>query len=152
RRSGVGRHAEETRRGDRQEVAAPARPLNIRLARGSPRVSPVNIRLAWGSPPRSPGRSRNGVSVTTTTTTTAAPPQPKTGRSAPDRKRRAGVGRLALLLLSPTILALALVVGYPVVAALRLSFLVSADHIDPDTGFRVTSQTLGLDNYSRIFS
>src|SRR5262249_10358636 len=91
-------------------------------------------------------------SVTTATRTTAGAPQPKPGRSAPDRKRRAGVGRLALLLLSPTILALALVVGYPVVAALRLSFLVSADHIDPNTGFRVTSQTLGLDNYSRIFS
>jgi trehalose/maltose transport system permease protein len=85
-------------------------------------------------------------------TTTVAPPQSTKERTRPVRGRRAGVGRLAALLLSPTLLALALVIGYPVVAALRLSFQVSNDFIDPDTGFRVTSNGFGLSNYSRIFS
>jgi multiple sugar transport system permease protein len=87
------------------------------------------------------------------TTTTAVPPEQTTGRIAtPDRGRRAGVGRLAALLLSPTLLALALVVGYPVLAAVRLSFQVSTDRIDPETGFRETASAFGLDNYTRIFS
>lgn len=87
------------------------------------------------------------------TTTTAVPPAQQTGSgAAPQRGRRAGVGRLAVLLLSPTLLALALVVGYPVLAALRLSFQVSTDTIDPETGFRVTETAFGLDNYARIFS
>lgn len=86
-------------------------------------------------------------------TTTAVPPQQETvPAAAPRAGRRAGVGRLAVLLLSPTLLALALVVGYPVLAALRLSFLVTTDRIDPDTGFRTTTDAFGLDNYTRIFS
>jgi multiple sugar transport system permease protein len=85
-------------------------------------------------------------------TTVAAPPAQKTRRSAAGRGRRAGVGRLAFLLISPTLLALGLVVGYPVLAAVRLSFLVQTDRIDPDTGFLVSSKTFGLDNYARIFN
>jgi multiple sugar transport system permease protein len=88
------------------------------------------------------------------TTTTAAPPDQKKTLSpaAPRRGRRAGVGRLAVFLLSPTLLALALVVGYPVLAALRLSLEVTAERINPVTGFRETSTSFGLDNYTRIFS
>lgn len=97
-----------------------------------------------------PQAVQNGVLVTTTT---AVPPEQKTGRTAvPDRGRRAGVGRLAVLLLSPTLLTLALVVGYPVLAALRLSFLVSTERTDPATGFLVTTTAFGLDNYARMFS
>jgi multiple sugar transport system permease protein len=87
------------------------------------------------------------------TTTTVAPPVRETGPGAASQGgRRAGVGRLAVLLLSPTLLTLALVVGYPVLAALRLSFQVSTDGIDPETGFRVTKTAFGLDNYAKIFS
>jgi multiple sugar transport system permease protein len=86
-------------------------------------------------------------------TTTRTPlPVRAPARAGAGAGRRAGVGRLAVALLSPTLLALALVVGYPVVAAVRLSFLESTDHIDPQTGFRVTGTTFGLDNYARIFS
>ncbi|HEY0699710.1 MAG TPA: sugar ABC transporter permease [Micromonospora sp.] len=62
------------------------------------------------------------------------------------------MGRLALFLLSPTLLALALVVGYPVLAALRLSFQVTTDRINPETGFKETTDRFGLDNYAQIFS
>lgn len=103
-----------------------------------------------GKPGGLPQAVQNGVLVTTTT---AAPPVRKAGPgAAPKRGRTAGTGRLAVLLLSPTLLALALVVGYPVLAALRLSFQVSTDRINPETGFRETTTAFGLDNYTRIFS
>lgn len=76
-------------------------------------------------------------------------------RSAPRAvrtSRRDGSGRLAAALLSPTLLVLALVIGYPVVAALRLSFQVSSETIDPNTGLKVTTSSYGLDNYTSIFS
>jgi multiple sugar transport system permease protein len=78
----------------------------------------------------------------------SAPPAP-----APTRRRlRSGTTRLAAVLLSPTVLALGLVVGYPVVAALRLSFVVTRDSIDPHTGFKVHASSYGFGNYRDIFS
>ncbi|AUH39649.1 carbohydrate ABC transporter permease [Streptomyces sp. CMB-StM0423] len=68
------------------------------------------------------------------------------------RTRRAGTGRLAAMLLSPTILVLALVIGYPVLAALRLSFVVTTDTINPRTGFKETTSGYGLDNYEKVLS
>ncbi|PIB04470.1 sugar ABC transporter permease [Streptomyces sp. HG99] len=59
---------------------------------------------------------------------------------------------MAAALLSPTLLVLLLVIGYPVVAALRLSFQVSSESIDPDTGFKVTATSYGADNYASVFS
>jgi multiple sugar transport system permease protein len=87
------------------------------------------------------------VSVTTPT------PVRKTAASRPARSsRRAGTAGLAAALLSPTLLVLLLVIGYPVVAALRLSFQVSSESIDPDTGFKVTATSYGADNYTSVFS
>lgn len=86
------------------------------------------------------------------TTTTVVAPSQKGRRTPKGSRRNSGVGRLAVLLLSPTLIALALVVGYPVLAALRLSFLVSTDRIDPETGFRVTDNAFGLDNYLQILN
>nr|BFE58314.1 sugar ABC transporter permease [Dactylosporangium thailandense] len=64
------------------------------------------------------------------------------------RRHRARTRRLAALLVSPALLVLALVVGYPILAAVRMSFQVSSDHIDPQTGFKVTGTTTGLANYA----
>ncbi|AVH60603.1 MULTISPECIES: carbohydrate ABC transporter permease [Streptomyces] len=87
------------------------------------------------------------MSVTTPT------PVRKTTSSRPARSsRRAGTAGLAAALLSPTLLVLLLVIGYPVVAALRLSFQVSSESIDPDTGFKVTATSYGADNYASVFS
>src|SRR5690349_19538252 len=62
-----------------------------------------------------------------------------------------GTGRLAAILLSPTLIVLALVVLYPIVSALRESLYQSGQHLDAN-GFIVKGSTfVGLDNYSAIF-
>ncbi|MFI5734251.1 carbohydrate ABC transporter permease [Kribbella sp. NPDC051587] len=73
----------------------------------------------------------------------------------PASKRRTsfneGTGRLAALLLSPTLIVLVLVVVYPIISALRESLYTSGG-IGPD-GFVVEgSQFVGLDNFAAIFS
>jgi multiple sugar transport system permease protein len=55
---------------------------------------------------------------------------------------------LARLLVSPAVIALLLVVGYPILAAVRTSFEVSSDHIDPATGVKLSSTHFGLGNYA----
>ena len=63
-----------------------------------------------------------------------------------------GTGRLAALLLSPTLIVLVLVVVYPILSALRESLYTSGQRID-DSGFVVQgSEFVGLDNFSAIFS
>lgn len=63
-----------------------------------------------------------------------------------------GTGRLAAILLSPTLLVLALVVVYPIISALRESLYSSGQRIDED-GFVIEgSEFVGLDNYTAIFS
>lgn len=63
-----------------------------------------------------------------------------------------GTGRLAAILLSPTLIVLALVVVYPIISALRESLYTSGQQIDEE-GFVVEgSQFVGLDNYTAIFS
>ncbi|MCP2168479.1 carbohydrate ABC transporter permease [Goodfellowiella coeruleoviolacea] len=60
----------------------------------------------------------------------------------------ARAGRTAALLLSPTFLVLALVVGYPLLAALRESLHRSGDELD-ESGFIVSGDRfVGLDNYA----
>jgi multiple sugar transport system permease protein len=63
-----------------------------------------------------------------------------------------GTGKLAALLLSPTLLVLALVVVYPIISALRESLYTSGQKVDAD-GFVIEgSSFVGLDNYTAIFS
>jgi multiple sugar transport system permease protein len=63
-----------------------------------------------------------------------------------------GTGRLAAVLLSPTLIVLALVVLYPILSAFRESFYTSGQKLDAN-GFIVKGSTfVGLDNYSAIFS
>src|SRR5262245_38665214 len=79
------------------------------------------------------------------------PSDPGPAERGDAKQRRAGVGRLALLLLSPTMLALALVVGYPVLAALRLSLTVEDSGINPETGLIERNSQPGVDNYAGLF-
>jgi multiple sugar transport system permease protein len=63
----------------------------------------------------------------------------------------AGTGRMAALLVSPTLLVLAVVVLYPTLMALRQS-LYGAKGLDPSTGFiSDTEPFVGLQNYADIF-
>ena len=75
-----------------------------------------------------------------------SPPRPKRERD-PQRS-----GRLSTILLSPTILVLALVVGYPVLAAFRESLYERGQTLDAD-GFVVEGEKfVGLDNYISLFT
>ncbi|MGK5534118.1 carbohydrate ABC transporter permease [Streptomyces sp. URMC 129] len=59
--------------------------------------------------------------------------------------------RLAALLVSPTVLALGLIVLYPTVQAFRQS-LYGVRGLDPETGFfSATEPYVGLDNYAAVF-
>ncbi|MGB3442262.1 MAG: sugar ABC transporter permease [Actinophytocola sp.] len=89
-------------------------------------------------------------------TATTSPPQaaagdpkkqPSTAKSDPQKH-----GRLALLLLTPTFLVLALVIGYPLIAAIRESLYQKAEGVDAD-GFVIEgNQFVGIDNYTAIFT
>ncbi|MFI5696252.1 carbohydrate ABC transporter permease [Kribbella sp. NPDC051586] len=62
-----------------------------------------------------------------------------------------GTGRLAAILLSPTLLVLGVVVLFPIMSALRESLFTSGQHLDAN-GFIVKGSTfVGLDNYTAIF-
>lgn len=72
---------------------------------------------------------------------------------APRRRGRdaQGTRRLAALLLSPTLLVLALVIGYPVLAGFRESLYARGEGLDAQ-GFVVEGDRfVGLDNYTAIF-
>ncbi|MCP9949160.1 sugar ABC transporter permease [Actinomadura madurae] len=72
---------------------------------------------------------------------------------APRGRRRdvQGTKRLAALLLSPTLLVLALVIGYPVLAGFRESLYARGEGLDAE-GFVVEGDRfVGLDNYTAIF-
>jgi multiple sugar transport system permease protein len=84
---------------------------------------------------------------------TVAAPAPPAPTGTTGDKRKAGVGRLAFLLVSPTFLVLALVVGYPVLAAFRLSFYKANEGVDPETGLiQEGTSFVGLDNFTAMFS
>ncbi|MFC7729087.1 carbohydrate ABC transporter permease [Actinomadura keratinilytica] len=86
--------------------------------------------------------------TTTLDQTRTAAPAARRGR----RRGRDGSRRLAALLLSPTLLVLALVVGYPVLAGFRESLFARGQGLDAD-GFVVQGDRfVGLDNYTAVFS
>jgi multiple sugar transport system permease protein len=75
--------------------------------------------------------------------------EPKPGRAHTSFNQ--GTARLAAVLLSPTLIVLALVVLYPIVSALRESLYTSGTKLDAN-GFIVKGSTfVGLDNYTAIF-
>nr|WP_238335170.1 sugar ABC transporter permease [Kribbella amoyensis] len=76
----------------------------------------------------------------------------KAPKSGKQRRHDEGTGKLAAILLSPTMLVLGLVVLFPIVMALRES-LFQAGGVDPETGFVNEGSTfVGLKNYADIFS
>lgn len=88
-----------------------------------------------------------------TATTSAEVPAAAKGRRPSGRaaNRREGVGRLAAYLISPSLLVLGLVIGYPIVSALRLSFLKTTEGIDPNTGLISRSSSVSVENFTNIF-
>jgi len=80
--------------------------------------------------------------------TAPALPPPTGGNATTSPQRH---GRLALLLLTPTFLVLALVIVYPLIAALRESLYKRQEGLD-ESGFVVEGDNfVGIDNYSAIF-
>lgn len=64
-----------------------------------------------------------------------------------------GEGRLAYLLLLPTLVLLAIVVGFPLVLSVWQSFFVTGGGIDPETGFIQQGDTfVGFQNYLDAFT
>jgi multiple sugar transport system permease protein len=86
------------------------------------------------------------------TVTTASPPTasgaPKRSTAKSDPQKH---GRLALMLLTPTFLVLALVIVYPLIAALRESLYQKKEGLDA-SGFVIQGDTfVGVENYANIF-
>ncbi|WP_328996779.1 sugar ABC transporter permease [Kribbella sp. NBC_01245] len=82
----------------------------------------------------------------------ASPAETRPGKTQRVRRHDEGTGRLAAVLLSPTLIVLALVVVYPILSALRESLYTSGQRVDEE-GFIVQgSEFVGLDNYTAIFS
>jgi multiple sugar transport system permease protein len=72
--------------------------------------------------------------------------------SKKQRRHDEGTGKLAAILLSPTMLVLGLVVLFPIISSLRES-LYKPGGVDPETGFVNEGDTfVGLQNYTDIFS
>jgi multiple sugar transport system permease protein len=86
--------------------------------------------------------------------TTTAAPAPPAGRAKPGSSPKMspqGSGRLAALLLSPTFVVLAVVIAYPLIAALRESLYRKCEGVDEE-GFTCQGENfVGIKNYTAIF-
>src|SRR5262249_53788500 len=104
-----------------------------------------------GVPRRGAPASRRGHPGRASMTTTTAGPGRKAPGARPKRDVQ-GSGRLAAILLSPTLIVLALVVAYPLISALRDSLYQKNQGLDAN-GFVVNGDKfVGLKNYTAIFS
>ena len=84
-----------------------------------------------------------------TTAPVAERPTPETTKKP--KRFNEGTGRLAAILLSPTLLVLAVVVLFPIISALKESLFQSGQRLD-ENGFIIqTPPLVGLDNYLDIF-
>ena len=64
-----------------------------------------------------------------------------------------GQGRLAWILLAPTLLVIIVVAGIPVVMSLRESFYQTNAGVDPNTGLVAGGESfVGLQNYTSVFA
>lgn len=71
----------------------------------------------------------------------------------PKRSVTGGQGKLAYLLLLPTLILLALVVGFPLALSIWQSFHKTGGDIDPETGIiQQGEQFVGLQNYADAFA
>ena len=94
-----------------------------------------------------------------TTTTAPAGPRPAPDANGPRAnrprkpgKRTAGEGRMAALLLSPTLLVLALVIAYPLLSAVHQSLFRAESGLDADGFVSDVDSFVGLANYADLFA
>ncbi len=78
----------------------------------------------------------------------------KSGQHKPKKNALSdGQGRLAWILLAPTLLVIVVVAGIPVIMSIRESFFLTNTGIDPNTGLLLGGdQFVGLQNFTDIFA
>lgn len=87
------------------------------------------------------------------TATVEKPAEDKTPHKQKKNALSDGQGRLAGILLSPTLIVLIVVVGIPILMSLRESLFRTSDGINPETGMKDNSeQFVGLQNFTDIFA
>lgn len=83
---------------------------------------------------------------------TAPEQTPKRGKQKQWKSPNEGQGRLAAMLVSPSMLVLLLVIGFPIVEAIRQSFYTQQEGVN-EQGFVIQGdQFVGLENYTDVFS
>ena len=82
-------------------------------------------------------------------TLTATRPRPPRAKSR-STSVNAGATKLASTLISPTLLVLALTVGYPIVNAFRLAFVETTSGTNPQTGIVENTTKYGFGNFGAI--
>src|SRR5215208_5375077 len=93
------------------------------------------------------GCGRPGGKMSTETTDPATTTEPATPEAPERQSIDPHQTRRAWLLLTPTLVTLAVVIGYPVVRAIWMSFH-SDETIDPQTGLFVEGGFAGFENYA----
>ncbi|GAA4106011.1 sugar ABC transporter permease [Actinomadura miaoliensis] len=101
--------------------------------------------------------ARRGQAAPASGTSPAGPsPQghegPGRGRRRPRRRTGDGQGRLAALLLSPTFAVLAVVIAFPIVAAVWDSLHTTREELDADGLVVEAERFSGLDNYTALLT
>src|SRR5919107_4491378 len=89
------------------------------------------------------------------TATAEAPVRPTTGDGHKHKKNALsdGQGRLAWMLLAPTLIVILVVAGIPVLMSIRESFFQANSGVDPNTGLVAAGESFsGLKNFTAIFS
>jgi multiple sugar transport system permease protein len=83
---------------------------------------------------------------------TTAPPRAPRRPEKVWKSPTEGQGRLAAMLIAPTMLVLLIVIGYPILAGIRQSLFFQSQQVD-ESGFIVEGeQFVGLDNYINAFT
>jgi trehalose/maltose transport system permease protein len=88
--------------------------------------------------------------VTATQAPAAVAEPPKAKKQSPQMSPQ-GSGKLAALLLSPTFVALGLVIAYPLISAMRESLYEKSEQLDENGQIVEGDLFVGLKNYSHIF-
>ncbi len=89
------------------------------------------------------------------TATAEAPvrPAPRDGHKRKKNALSDGQGRLAWILLAPTLLVIIVVAGIPVLMSIRESFFLTNSGVDPTTGLVAGGERFsGLENFTAIFN
>jgi multiple sugar transport system permease protein len=88
-----------------------------------------------------------------TATAVSKAPLAGDGRKRKKNSLSDGQGRLAWMLLAPTLLVIIVVAGIPVLLSIRESFFTGNSGVDPNTGLIASGETFsGLKNFTNIFA